>query len=130
MQTENKELTKRSEGSALINYHVNLNFDMQTSNASGDSHTFMTPLEELNSVNPVQAENIPSSREPSVFNEDLSGKSNDNRHLNNHDVRTGYSSSIVSENGKPHGNSHLSDTVAGVQNDRSKCCCSGDEAVM
>ena len=130
MQTDKKESTKCSKGSGLINYHVNLNFDMRTSNTSGDSHTILTPTEEVNSVNPIQVPNIPSNREPSVSSEDLSGKSNDNRHLNNHDIRTGYSTSIVSANGKPHGNSHLSDIVDGVQNDRSKGHCSGDETVL
>ena len=130
MQTEKKELTKHSEGLTLINYHVNLNCDMQTSNTSSNFHTIVTLPEEMNLVDSIPTDNIPSTREPSVFNEDLSGKSNNNRYFSNHDVRTGYSSSIVSTNGEPHGNSHALDTVVGVQNDRSKGCSSGDEAAV
>ena len=103
-----------------ISHHVNLTFDMRTSNIGVNQERDMTDNE---TKGMTQSGSGPIDRRGNG-----NGSSQDNSHGRNHNDRHGYGSDVDSLQGRPSGNCPGVVNVAGVQHMKSSDDCVGMEA--
>ena len=123
--SDNSEVSSSHSGQTNISYDVNLNFDMRATNHNGRTQDQTSPSQGF--ILNEATSNSAFIRSTTVC-DDVSGKSNNNRHLQSPDLCNGNSRSVGSVCGKPRGNRHGLNSSAGLRNNISSDYCSGQES--
>ena len=108
---QGNETNGKNNDRTNISYDVNLSFDMRTTNNNSVARMPQGSSQINNSVSPT---NRTVSKRATVVCDESSGKSSDNRHSSNPDTADGNFRPVGLGCGKPHGNCHDSNAVAGL----------------
>ena len=116
MQSSNTKQVP-STSAATITHNVSLSFNIGTSNIYSQG----------------QRRNINTNEEDESLarasSEDRNGKSNDNRHGENYEMRSGYSNSNTNDRGNPNGIRQENDCVNGIQGINSLELLPGEDVI-